>query len=257
MGNASSSGGVKRTAAGGPAAGSELARGRVLCVAGEETTLTVRQVADEAKLGVVSAGSIPEALSLLRDGGSWDALVAALGVQGHPETYLFNEGCGDRSDLIEAATALGCVVCVFSHTACANHSHAQACTDAGAHAVVNSADGLRRELTIHAMQSSERDDASGHSCQEANECAPAAGSAAPEYPPISRRAARQQELLQRHGPQHEIVRAIQTQTLALTRMICALPQPLLHTGRADGVCIHRHPSLSKTPLCCAHICGAS
>ena len=75
------------------------------CVASQSFAgLTFATALPRTFVQVAAVTTITEAMSVLRGGGSsngWGAVVAALGVD--RETYLFNDGYGDRSDLITTA----------------------------------------------------------------------------------------------------------------------------------------------------------
>ena len=127
----------------------------VLCMAGAETTAVVQQVAASAQLTVRPVATTAEALQLLEEqrrrlggattsAGGCRALVAALGVDA--SNFLFNEGYGDKSDLISLAKQLGCGVVVYSHTAAREKDFSRACMDVGADAVVASAADLQQQL---------------------------------------------------------------------------------------------------------------
>ena len=130
----------------------------MLCMAGPETTAVVQQVAASARLSVRPVKTTAEALRLLveqrrrpgiGDPGGCRALVAALGVSA--SNFLFNEGYGDRSDLISLAKQLGCIVVVYSHTAVHDRDTSRACMDVGADAVVATAADLQQQLTVFSM----------------------------------------------------------------------------------------------------------
>ena len=140
----------------------EACRPYVLCLAGAETTTVVQQVAASAQVSVRPVKTTADALRLLGEQrrrlgigdpatskGGCRALVAALGVSA--SNFLFNDGYGDRSDLISLAKQLGCIVVVYSHTAVRDRDTSRACMDVGADAVVGSAADLQQQLTVFSM----------------------------------------------------------------------------------------------------------
>ena len=202
----------------GAAAGGSGGTWRVLCIASAETTATVVAVAAAAEAPtqvrelpppppfdisehveqllrpcqVVAVSTIAEALAALADGGEWGALVAALGVD--QLTFLFNDGEGDRSDLITAAKEKGCLVVVYSHTACVNPEMANACEDAGADTVVDSAERLHAEVALLRLQQaveqaagSPREAGGVSSSFLSSGCAPLAVAPPETYPPLAAR----------------------------------------------------------------------
>ena len=76
---------------------------RILCLAGEETTETVRQVAKGFNYQVVSVRTNLEALDHVQHRGPWGAVVAALGTGG---AELIFDGAADRSTLISTVKKL-------------------------------------------------------------------------------------------------------------------------------------------------------
>ena len=221
----------------------------LLCLASPDTVATVRRVASAAGREVRSVSTVAEALASLPGAG---ALVAAL--RNEPSTFLFDEGCGDVSTLITQAKQAGCVVVVYSHTAVASPDVGRACLDAGADAVVCSAEGLQQQVALFAMDSAvEQADltprpmgdaaaAAGRGAADASAAAaqqPALPDGASDnsaeadyYPSLLRRAQRDGELAGLMGEQHEAVHFHRRQTTQLRSMIASLPRPLLTTGAA-------------------------
>jgi len=242
----------------------------VLCLAGEETTATVLRVAAAAQLAVRVVSTTAEALRLLREQEQEQeqtgaqrrgcfALVAALGVE--PSNFLFNEGYGDRSDLVALAKRLDCNVVVYSHTAVRDGDMYRACMDVGADAVVAAAADLQQQLTISAASNAiEAADLrlsmpgqsgvapcpllASASTEPADPAAPAAARAwalptLPPgvadnraelscYPPLLQREHRDEELLSLLGSeQHQAATVIRAQTESISRMLADLPRPLL------------------------------
>lgn len=113
---------------------------------------------------------------------------------------IFDQPCGDRSTLISTAKALQLVTVVFSWTACSNDDHRLACMDAGADAVVNSAEQLLaivQSLGAPPTQSSLSLEPSGSQEQRFPHYLHQE-----DYPPIARRLARDAELAADLGPKH-------------------------------------------------------
>ena len=245
------------------AAAEDDAHQDVLCLAGAETTAVVQEVASGAQLSVRSVATTAEALELLRAqressaAGGCRALVAALGVDA--SNFLFNEGYGDSSDLISLAKQLGCIVVVYSYTAVGDKDTSRACMDAGADAVVASAAQLQEQLAKFAMSDAiEAADLTPQGVVTGS--APPPTSPAPKkskqpagtrlfptlpagatdnraelsyYPPLLRRAQRNQELMSLMGEQHKTL--IHAQTDSVSRMLAGLPRPLLAPpNEADG-----------------------
>ena len=121
----------------------------VLVLAGAETTATIERACHSRALHVRTVATVAEATALLQQPSPpIRAIVAALGMG--RSTFLFNEGCGDRSDLITLALQTKVPVIVFSHTACDHPAMAAACFDAGAAAVVASEELLEQEVRFNA-----------------------------------------------------------------------------------------------------------
>eukprot|EP00438_Fugacium_kawagutii_P025044 Skav224650 [mRNA] locus=scaffold4300:95354:97009:+ [translate_table: standard] len=127
---------------------------RFLCLAGEETTATVQSVAGSFNYTVVRVSTVQEALDQISNKGPWGAVVAALGT--NPSDLIF-DGAADRSTLISTVKKLqpSPTMVVFSHTACRYSGMAQACTDAGADAVMCTPEALKKLiLSIQASRAS-------------------------------------------------------------------------------------------------------
>ena len=127
---------------------------RILCLAGEETTATVKSVASTFNYTVVRVSTNQDALDQVCNKGPWGAVVAALGTT--PADLIF-DGAADRSTLISTVKKLqpSPTMVVFSHTACKYSGMAQACTDAGADAVMCTPEALERLiLSIQASRAS-------------------------------------------------------------------------------------------------------
>ncbi len=239
-----------------------LCAAEVLCMAGAETTAVVQRVAAAAQLSVRVVPTTTDALRALREGRGCRALVAALGVE--PSNFLFNEGYGDRSDLIALAKQLGCVVVVYSHTALRDGDTSRACMDVGVDAVVASASALQQQVAMFAMSDAiEAADLTPRATQAGAESAPRPPPSAPAepttqpvapdaaapgartfptlpagavdnraelsyYPPLLRRASRDEELLSLlGGERHQAATVIRAQTEAISQMLAGLPRPLL------------------------------
>ena len=233
----------------------------VLCLAGAETTAVVHEVASGAQLSVRSVATTEEALNLLRAqressaAGGCRAVVAALGVDAR--NFLFNQGYGDSSDLISLAKQLGCIVLVYSYTAVRDKGTSRACMDAGADAVVASAAELQQQLAKFTMSDAiEAADLVSQgvvtgsalppapSAKRCNQPAslrlfPALPAGATDnraelsyYPPLLRRAQRNQELISVMSEQHKTL--IRAQTESVSRMLAGLPRPLLASLNEAG-----------------------
>jgi len=191
----------------------------VLCIAGDQSAAVIASTGADIGFVVERVATTALALSVLASSTTqYVALIAALGMSSAPETFLFDEGKGDRSTLIQRARDAGCVVIVYSHTASSNPAIGDACHDAGAHGVVNDAAGLLREMSIATLQ------------RAATAAMPAAVVAAPPaeaYPPLARRSARDAELAALCGADSEAVRYNRSITLQLLESVEALPRPLL------------------------------
>ena len=150
---------------------------RVLCMAKPESSSVVEGVCKKEGYECVTVRTRREAAALLHTGG-FHFFVAALGTDA--ANSLFNEGRGNRSDLITRAKQDGCLVVVFSNTAVRDPALGAACTDAGADGVVCSADALRAAMHKSALLT--------HAAAEAAEAATTTeGPTVPQPRPLARR----------------------------------------------------------------------
>ena len=112
----------------------------VLCLAGDQTSAVVHEVACGLGMDVQRVDTTARARAVLRDApNTVFAVVAALGSVSGVDLIFDGLNC---SSLLQEARALGVYCCVYSHTAMANPDIASACYHTGAHAVVAS----QREL---------------------------------------------------------------------------------------------------------------
>jgi len=114
----------------------------ILCLAGRQTTIAARLVAQEFGLGFCSVSTVKQALEEISSVAShWSLVVAALGTD--RETFLFDRKDLRGSRIVEAAQAHGVHVLVYSHTACSHPRIVQACLRAGVDGVLNTPQQLR------------------------------------------------------------------------------------------------------------------
>jgi len=213
---------------------------RVLCLAGEETTQTVKSVASKYNFLVVRVATNDEALDHVRNRGPWGAVIAALGTR--PGVDLIFDGAADRSTLISTVKRLqpAPTMIVFSHTACKNGVMMQACTDAGADAVLCTADDLDKLVAaVEASRASFFLDTSAPDSSLAPEVAPAEMEAEEipaspfpiyktlaEYPIIASRIEQNRELERKLGPSHPAMKDLKSLLREIEDMLNRLPQPL-------------------------------
>lgn len=219
---------------------------RILCLAGEETTATVKSVADTFSYTVVRVSTNQDALDQVTNLGPWGAVVAALGTS--PADLIF-DGAGDRSTLISTVKRLkpSPTMVVFSHTACKYSGHAQACTDAGADAVLCTPEALERLiLSIQASRASFLRDTSstegpapppepgvpGAPEVEADEFRGTSWDPLPiyrttaEYPVVALRLEQNRELERSLGSTHRALKNLNEFVDEMIQKIEALPRPL-------------------------------
>ena len=210
---------------------------RVLCLAGEDTTATVKSVANKFNFAVVRVATNDEALDHICNRGPWGAVVAALGTR--PGVDLIFDGAADRSTLISTVKRLkpSPTMVVFSHTACRFSGMTQACTDAGADAVLCTADALEKLiLTIEASRASFLHDMSVPDvhvpelgaeieAEEPPSQFPIYRSAL-EYPIIALRLEQNCELEKALGSSHPAMKSLKDFVDEMIGMLNALPQPL-------------------------------
>ena len=218
---------------------------RVLCLAGEETTATVKSVARKYNFMVVKVATNDEALDHVRNRGPWGAVIAALGTR--PGVDLIFDGAADRSTLISVVKRLkpSPTMVVFSHTACKHGVMTQACTDAGADAVLCTADNLEKLVAaIEASRASFMLDTSApdvppEPIPDMDEELPASPftiyRTTAEYPIVASRIEENRELERKLGPSHPAVKDLWLLLREIEEMLNRLPHPLTVT------------SLSSTP----------
>ena len=210
---------------------------RILCLAGDETTAVVKDVASKFNYAVMRVSTNQEALDHVCNKGPWGAVVAALGTC---SADLIFDGAADRSTLISMVKRLqpSPTMVVFSHTACKYSGMTQACTDAGADAVLCSADALERLiLSVQASRASFLHDTSapdGHppepAAAEIDEEAPSGQfeiyKSAAEYPVVVLRIEQNRALQKSLGSSHPALKCLNDFVDDMIDMLNALPRPL-------------------------------
>ena len=214
---------------------------RILCLAGEETTATVKSVASSFNYAVVRVSTNQEALDQVCNKGPWGAVVAALGTT---TADLIFDGAADRSTLISTVKRLqpSPTMVVFSHTACKYSGMAQACTDAGADAVMCTPEALERLiLSVQASRASFLRDTSSSDIHppepgaaeiEADETpagtlfTPAIYKTTAEYPVVALRIEQNRALERSLKSSHRALKNLNEFVDEMVVMIESLPRPL-------------------------------
>lgn len=210
---------------------------RILCLAGDETTAVVKSVASKFNYSVVRISTNQEALDHVYNKGPWGGVVAALGTS--PADLIF-DGAADRSTLISTVKRLRPppTMVIFSHTACKYSGMTQACTDAGADAVLCSADALERLILFaQASRASFLHDTSatdGHppepAAAEIDDEAPPEHfplyRSAAEYPVVALRIEQNRALEKSLGSSHPALTCLNGFVDEMMDMLNSLPRPL-------------------------------
>ena len=231
---------------------------RVLCLAGEETTATVKSVARKYNFMVVRVSTNEEALDHVCNRGPWGAVIAALGTR--PGVDLIFDGAADRSTLISVVKKLkpSPSMIVFSHTACKHGVMSQACMDAGADVVLCTADDLDKQVAaVEASRASFLLDTSAPDVLTP-EPMPAEMDEEPaaipfpiyrtmsEYPIIASRIEQNRELERKLGPSHPALKDLKSWLREIEEMLTRLPCQLTVTSLSSALPPVRFVHVSDT-----------
>ena len=233
---------------------------RVLCLAGEETTSTVKSVARKYNFTVVKVSTNEETLDHVRNRGPWGAVIAALGTR--PGVDLIFDGAADRSTLISVVKKLkpSPTMIVFSHTACKHGVMSQACMDAGADAVLCTAEDLEKLVAaIEASRASFLLDTSGPDGPLPPEPTPPEMDAEEpiaspfpiyrtisEYPIVVTRIEQNRELERKLGSSHPAIKELKSWLRDIEDMLNSLPRPLTVTSLTSPLPPVRFVHISDT-----------
>ncbi|CAE6971451.1 Mpped2 [Symbiodinium sp. CCMP2456] len=230
---------------------------RVLCLAGEETTVTVQSVARMYNFTVVRVATNAEALDHVRNRGPWGAVIAALGTR--PGVDLIFDAADDRSTLISVVKRLqpSPTMVVFSHTACKHGVMSQACMDAGADSVLCTAEDLEKLVAaIEASRASFLLDTSApdvppEPIPDIEEEPPGASPfpiyrTTAEYPIVASRVEQNRELERKLGPSHPALKDLKSLLREIEEMLESLPHPLTVTSLSSPLPPVRFVHISDT-----------
>lgn len=229
---------------------------RVLCLAGEETTVTVQSVARKYNFTVVRVATNAEALDHVLHRGPWGAVIAALGTRRGVD--LIFDAADDRSTLISVVKRLqpSPTMVVFSHTACKHGVMSQACMDAGADSVLCTAEDLEKLVAaIEASRASFLLDTSApdvppEPIPDIEEEPPASPfpiyRTTAEYPIVASRVEQNRELERKLGPSHPALKDLKSLLREIEDMLDSLPHPLTVTSLSSPLPPVRFVHISDT-----------
>ncbi|CAE7340609.1 Mpped2, partial [Symbiodinium necroappetens] len=229
---------------------------RVLCLAGEETTMTVQSVARKYNFTVVRVATNAEALDHVLHRGPWGAVIAALGTRRGVD--LIFDAADDRSTLISVVKRLqpSPTMVVFSHTACKHGVMSQACMDAGADSVLCTAEDLEKLVAaIEASRASFLLDTSApdvppEPIPDIEEEPPASPfpiyRTTAEYPIVASRVEQNRELERKLGPSHPALKDLKSLLREIEDMLDSLPHPLTVTSLSSPLPPVRFVHISDT-----------